>query len=203
MNRHRLILHTRESQRIAWLSQHIWPHVGRLLAAAAAGVRDVQPEARFSTHIAGANPESTATWVEFWDVVADAGYLPDVFGTSMYPSGPVEHHPDDLHVVLGAAATRLQERWGRPTFIAEYAYPIADVIGPFPFGREVAGYPLGEDGQAAYLNDLVVRGRAEGWLDGIRPWAPDFAIDHWAPLSLFHLDGAVAHANRALSVVAD
>lgn len=201
MNRHDLVLRTSELDRIDWLSTHIWPHVGRLLAAAAAGVRQVQPDARFSTHIAGANPQSTAAWTEFWDVVADFGYLPDVFGTSMYPSGPVEHHPDDLHIVLGQAAQRLQERWGRPSFIAEYAYPIADVIGPFPFGREVRGYPRAQSGQAAYLGDLASRGRAEGWLEGIRPWAPDLVTGHWGPLSLFHLDGSIARANLALSVL--
>jgi arabinogalactan endo-1,4-beta-galactosidase len=201
MNRHDLVLRTSESDRIGWLSTHIWPHVGRLLAAAAAGVREVQPDARFSTHIAGTNPESTAAWTEFWDVVADVGYLPDVFGTSMYPSGPAEHHPDDLHLVLGQAAQRLQERWGRPSFIAEYAYPIADVIGPFPFGREVRGYPRAQSGQAAYLGDIASRGRAEGWLEGIRPWAPDLVTGHWGPLSLFHLDGSIARANLALNVL--
>ncbi|WP_345542879.1 glycosyl hydrolase 53 family protein [Microbacterium jejuense] len=200
INRFDLVLRTSEPDRIRWLSAHIWPLVGRLLAAAAAGVREVDPRARFSTHIAAANPESTAAWTEFWDVVADAGYLPDVFGTSMYPSGPVEHHPDDLHILVGEAAQLLRERWGRPTFIAEYAYPIADVIGPFPFGREVRGYPRAESGQAAYLSDLAARGRSEGWLEGIRPWAPDLVTGHWGPLSLFHLDGSVARANLALSV---
>lgn len=201
MDRRQLMLATSESDRIDWLSRHVWPYVGRLLAAAAAGVREADPEARFSTHVAGANPSSPRTWTSFWEVVADEGYLPDVFGTSMYPSGPKQNHPDNLAELLRDAALQLAERWNRPTFIAEWAYPTADVVGPFQFGRSVPGYPRGEQGQHDYLCDLITRGRREGWLDGIRPWAPDLAAGHWAPLSLFELEGNVARARRALHVL--
>lgn len=194
-DRWKLIMQASESERIDWLSQHVWPHVGRLLAAAAEGVRQADRHARISTHIAGANPSTTAAWTAFWESMAEAGYRPDVFGTSMYPSGPVRR---DLADLLRDGAIALQRRWGKPTFIAEYAYPTGDVQGPFPYGEEVPGYPLGEAGQAAYLEDLVDRGIAEGWLDGIRPWAPDLADGHWAPLSFFTLDGRVARANAVL-----
>jgi hypothetical protein len=65
----------------------------------------------------------------------------------------------------------------------------------------VPGYPLGEAGQAAYLKDLGARGCDEGWLDGIRPWAPDLSEGHWGPLSFFTLDERAARANAVLDVM--
>src|SRR5215831_3255539 len=42
-----------EAARIEWLQAHMWPHEARMLAAVAEGVRSVDPQARFSTHISG------------------------------------------------------------------------------------------------------------------------------------------------------
>ena len=40
-----------EPDRIAWLQQHVWPHEAKMLAAVAGGIRSIDPDARFSTHI--------------------------------------------------------------------------------------------------------------------------------------------------------
>src|SRR5215471_16708497 len=42
-----------EPERIVWLQAHIWPYLAKSFAAVAAGIRSVDPNARFSTHLSG------------------------------------------------------------------------------------------------------------------------------------------------------
>ena len=55
-----------EPQRIAWLQEHLWPHEARILAAVAAGIRSVDPGARFSTHVSGVSAVLPAQSVAFY-----------------------------------------------------------------------------------------------------------------------------------------
>ena len=75
-----------EADRIAWLQQHLWPYVGRLLAAVAQGVRSADPAARFSTHLASIGVQDATLHTAFWETMSQAGYRPGQFGTSLYPT---------------------------------------------------------------------------------------------------------------------
>jgi len=173
-----------EPDRISWLRQHMWPYVGRLLAAAADGVRSVDPGARFSTHISGLMVESPLTPVAFWAAMDQAGYRPSQFGTSFYPTSP---GTGDRRAILLQIATALRQRFGRQLFLAEYGYPSGVMTRPYQWNTAQTGYPQTPDGQARYLRDLVTMAAQAGTIAGIRPWAPDYCVKSgvWQPMSLF------------------
>jgi arabinogalactan endo-1,4-beta-galactosidase len=186
-----------EASRIAWLQQHMWPYVGRLLAAAAQGVRDVDPAARFSTHLAGIAVQDAAFPVAFWTAMNRAGYRPGQFGTSLYPTNG---DPGDRAAVFLTIARELQQRSGRQLFVAEFGYPSGQMGPPFAWNTTQAGYPQTPDGQFRYLRDLVAAAVAHGAVGGIRPWGPDYCLASggWAPMSLFTEAGAAKPALAAI-----
>jgi len=188
-----------EADRIAWLQEHLWPYVGRLLAAVAEGVRTVDPAARFSTHLANIAVQDATYPVAFWEAMHQAGYWPDQFGTSLYPTNG---DPGDRRAVFLDIAGALRQRFGKRTFFAEFGYP-SDVMGsPFPWNNTQAGYPQIPDGQFRYLRDLVVQSVQTGAVAGIRPWGPDYCLASggWAPMSLFTEEGV---AKPALDAILD
>lgn len=188
-----------EADRIAWLQQHMWPYVGRLLAAVAQGVRSVDRAARFSTHLANIAVQDATFPAAFWEAMNQAGYCPDQFGTSLYPTNG---DPGDRKAVFLAIADALQQRFGRKSFFAEFGYPSGQMGPPFAWNTTQAGYPQTPDGQFRYLRDLVTQSVATGAVAGIRPWGPDYctASGGWAPMSLFTEAGT---AQPALAAIAD
>ena len=173
-----------DSARIAWLQTHVWPHEARLLAAVAEGIREVDPAAKFSTHIISSFGSDFA--IAFYQAMAAGGFGVDEIGFSVYPSsspGTAQGRFEDLKETITAVRTAFPTT---PVFIAEYAYPAAPMTtGPYQnWNYEVPGYPLTNSGQADLLRDLVSWGRNNG-VSGIRPWAPELYLDHWAPMSLF------------------
>ncbi len=188
-----------EDQRIAWCQAHLWPYVGRLLAAAAEGIRSVDPSGRFSTHISHFGHRTSAVQVAFWDTVRRVGYLPDQLGTSYYPT--------DGRSTLGAnamfewfkqTATALGQRFGRQVFIAEYGYPSGLMQPPYPFNDPVPVYTMSESGQHDFLRDLLTWGTASGRLAGIRPWQPEDVSSEWQPMSFFDPSGSIAKAKPVM-----
>lgn len=192
-----------EDERIAWCKQHLWPYIGRLLSAAADGIRSVVPNAKFSTHISDFGQRTPAVQLAFWETVKAEGYLPDLFGTSYYPTdGRTDLGAADRPAWLKGIATELHKRYGRQMFIAEYAYPSALMQPPYPFNDTVTGYPQTPAGQHAFTRDLVAWGVESGLLAGIRPWAPDFCNNSgWEPMSWFTLSGSTATAKPALHAI--
>ncbi len=190
-----------ETDRIAWLQQHLWPYVGRLLAATARGVRTVDPAARFSTHLASIAVQDAALHIAFWEGMNQAGYQPGQFGTSLYPTNG---DPGDRKAVFLNIAQTLQQRFGRKLFFAEFSYPSGPMGPQFPWNNTQPGYPQTPDGQYRYLRDLVTQSVATGAVAGIRPWAPDYCIippGFWEPMSLFTEDGTAKPALTAIQQV--
>ena len=195
-----------EQERIAFCQAHLWPYVGKLLAAAADGVRSVAGRgARFSTHISDFGQRSPAVQLAFWESVRLVGYAPDVFGTSYYPTdGRTDLGASDRVAWLRGIAQGLHARYGKPMFVSEYGYPSGLMDPPYIFNDAVTGYPQTEQGQYDFLRDLVAWGVESGLLTGIRPWAPDYCTNSgWAPMSLFDLNGTVATAKPALHAITD
>ena len=195
-----------EQERIAFCQTHLWPYVGKLLAAAADGVRSVAGRgARFSTHVSDFGQRSPAVQLAFWETVRQAGYAPDVFGTSYYPTdGRTDLGASDRVAWLRGIAEGLHARYRKPMFVSEYGYPSGLMDPPYIFNDTVTGYPQTEQGQYAFLRDLVAWGVESGLLTGVRPWAPDYCTNSgWAPMSLFDLSGTVATAKPALHAISD
>jgi hypothetical protein len=189
--------------RIAWLRRHLWPYVGRLLAATAAGIRSVDRNARFSTHISGIFEPTAAVPLAFWEAMEHAGFHADVLGTSYYPTAGGLAGPGNRFAWLKDTAAQLARRFGKPVFIAEGDYPSATITGPYPYNSPVPGYPQSNTGQARFIYDLVRWGVKSGHLAGFRPWAPDFCTKGgWAPMSFFTVSGRTGHAKPGLSAMA-
>jgi hypothetical protein len=188
-----------EADRIAWLRQHLWPYVGRLLAAVAQGVRSVDRTARFSTHITSIAVQDAAFPIAFWEAMHQAGYRPDQLGTSLYPTNG---DAGDRRAVFLGIAGALQRRFGKRLFIAEFSYPSGLMGPPLAWNTTQAGYPQTPDGQFRYLRDLVIGAIETGAVSGIRPWGPDYCLASagWAPMSLFREDGI---AKPALGAIED
>ena len=75
-----------EAARIEWLQAHMWPHEARMLAAVAEGVRSVDPQARFSTHISGVSSVLPGQAVAFYKAMKAGGFSPDEL--AVYSSVP-------------------------------------------------------------------------------------------------------------------
>lgn len=192
-----------EDQRIAFSQAHLWPYVGRMLAAVADGIRSVDRRARFSTHISHFGDRSPAVALAFWETVSRVGYLPDQLGTSYYPTdGKTTFGPADMFGFFKDLATALGRRFNRQLFIAEYGYPSALMQPPYPFNDPVPGYTMDEAGQRAFTRDLIQWGVTSGHLAGIRPWAPDFCDNSaWLPMAWFHGSPSPATPKPVLAVL--
>ena len=185
------------ARRIAWLREHLWPYEAQLLAAVAAGVRSIEPGARFSTHVSGMAATQADVAAAFFTAMKSGGFDVDEAGVSYYPTSSA--NPKDRLQAFKDMATAVKAAIGRPVFIAELGYPAATMSGPFTWNDAVPGYPLTEDGQARFIRDLVTWGRHDGVLSGIRPWAPDLVAPGWAPMSMFvRQGGRVVRARAAL-----
>ncbi|MGH9704608.1 MAG: glycosyl hydrolase 53 family protein, partial [Candidatus Acidiferrales bacterium] len=119
------LLQMPEAERIAWLREHVWPHEARLLAAVAQGVRSVDPSAKFSTHVSGILAVRPKEAIAFFKAMKEGGYLPDQLGFSFYPTS-TDIPPDRLQAFQQTVIAAHTE-FGRPVFIAEFAYPAAEM----------------------------------------------------------------------------
>jgi arabinogalactan endo-1,4-beta-galactosidase len=140
-----------DEARSDWLASHVWPHEARLLEAAASGIRAVDPEARFSTHVG----QPTRGFARaFFEAMKRGGYAVDQIGISMYPS----MKPDANEAINGAFAdiAWAQQEWAITGIFQEFGYPAGRSPDTFADeGSEVDGCPLTEEGQAT----LVERAR--------------------------------------------
>ena len=191
-----------EGERIAWLQAHVWRHTARIFAAVAAGIRSVDPAARFSTHVSGITAVIPTQAVAFFRAMKDGGYLPDELGFSFYPTS--SNKPPDRLQKFKDSLTAVQAEFSRPVFIAELGYPAERLKeGPFASWNFAAdAYPLTPKGQADFLRDLAAWGVEHG-VTGIRPWAPEVTVAAWKPFALFDREGNTAVARPGLSAVAE
>ena len=173
------------SDRIRWLQKHMWPYVARILAAVASGIRSVDPNARFSTHISGGAALNASESLAFYGALKENGFVPDEFGFSYYPSNSDQ---GDRLVDFANTLMLVKCEFKRPVFIAEFGYPVKTIgTGDFQqWNHPLAGYAITEEGQAELLHDLASWGVAVG-VSGIRPFAPDLLIPGWEPMALFSL----------------
>jgi hypothetical protein len=137
--------------RIAWLQTHLWPHIGRMLAAVAQGIRRVDPRARFSTHTSTLSLLFPGMPEAFWRVMADAGFVADELGVSYYPTN--QALPDPLGM-FKASIAGLHTTFGKPVFVAETGCPSAIMPPPYEWNNPVPGYPQTVQGEYAFLRDL-------------------------------------------------
>jgi Glycosyl hydrolase family 53 len=195
------LLKTPEAARVAWLQAHLWPHLARMFSAVAGGIRSVDPNARFSSHVSGITAVVPAQGVAFYRAMADGGFVPEELGFSFYPSS--SDRPPHRLEAFQKTALETHKALGRPIFIAEFGYPAGPVAeGMFAsWNHALDGYPLTEKGQAGLLEDLVAWSPTAG-VCGIRPWGPELAVPGWAPFALFSPNGKTAAGRPGLRALA-
>lgn len=194
------LLQDAEPDRIAWLTAHVWPHEARLLAAARAGILSVVPDARFATHMSQSHSATFA--LAFYTAMSDGGFAPDQLGFSFYPSS---NDAADRVAAFKDTVTAVHAKFGRPVFLAEVAYPAAPMTtGAYAtWNHPLPSYPVGVEGQAAFLRDLASWGPSAG-LSGVRPWAPEVFLPGWGGFALFDASsGPVATARKGLDALRD
>jgi arabinogalactan endo-1,4-beta-galactosidase len=190
-----------EAKRIEWLQVHVWPYEAKMLAAVADGIRSVDPNARFSTHVSGMSSVLPAQTVAFFKAMREGGFAADELGVSYYPTS--SNNPRDRLQAFKDMATAAQRELGRPVFVAEFGYPAKTMGGIFKWNDEVKGYPLTPEGQANFIRDLVAWGVETGTLSGIRPWAPELAAPGWGGMSFFENNGNTGTARPALDAIVE
>lgn len=190
-----------DPERVAWGKEHLWPHVGKILAAVADGIREVDRNAKFATHASGLAAQMPEAFVSFNEILDAQGFKAAEIGISFYPTSN-NWAPKRLDIFKELAALSKQ-RLGRRIYIAEYGYAAGPMkFGPMDWANAVEGYPTTPEGQAAFLRDLTEWGVREDMLTGIRPWAPDLVGSGWQSMALFGepVDG-VTRPRAALSSI--
>ncbi|MGM1020388.1 MAG: glycosyl hydrolase 53 family protein [Bacillota bacterium] len=180
-------MYTSPSFGAQWLKENVWNYNGEMMAALANGIKKVDPDAKFSTHITTAMAD-TNFMTSYFKTLAENGYNVDQVGISFYPTS-MSHFTDPVNYTKNMI-TETYNELKLPIFVAEYAYPSEAITsGPFAdWDTPIPGYEISEKDQARFTIDFIKWGRENG-VSGIRPWAPDLSIiNHWAPMSLFKMD---------------
>ncbi|WP_391570708.1 glycosyl hydrolase 53 family protein [Cohnella sp.] len=172
-----------ETDRIAWLETNLWPYEAQLLNAVREGILTVFPNAEFSTHISQSLSANFA--IAFYEAMEVNGFPIDQLGFSLFPSAFASS--SDSLLVFQYAMKAVKDHFGKPIFLAEFAYPSGPMSGTYAaWGNQQKGYQLKPEGQTELLKDLASWAAAMGF-SGIRPWAPDLVHNGygWEPLALF------------------
>lgn len=169
-----------------WLKENVWNYNGKMMAALAKGIKKVDPNAKFSTHITTAVADKKFA-TTYFKTLEKNGFKVDQAGISFYPTS-MSYLPDPVATVKEMIVA-INKEIKKPVFIAEYAFPSEEMTsGPFQdWDVPLNGYEITESGQSQFTEDFIKWGIKNG-VSGIRPWAPDLALNHWGPMSLFTVD---------------
>ena len=153
-----------------WLAKNIWCYNGQMFAALADGIKEVYPEAKFSSHI------STVTWgpdyvVKYFKTLSENGYTVDQAGISYYPNatGVILDKIAQIKQIVLAVNREL----GVNVMLAEYGYANETGLASGTFSswnNKVWGYELNDADGARFLSELIKWGKNNG-MAVIRPWA--------------------------------
>ena len=178
-----------------WLAKNIWNYNGQMFAALKEGIKEVYPEAKFSSHI------STVTWgadytVKYFKTLEENGYKVDQAGISYYPNatGVILDKVSQIKQIVLACNKEL----GVNVMLAEYGYANETGLASGTFSswnNEVHGYKLTDEDGAKFLSELITWGKNNG-MAGIRPWAPE--LDWANPWFDFDKETKTASAKTAL-----
>ena len=178
-----------------WLAKNIWCYNGQMFAAVAKGIKEVYPDARFSSHI------STVTWgadytVKYFKTLEENGYKVDQAGISYYPNatGVILDKVAQIKQIVLAVNREL----GVNVMLAEYGYANESGLASGTFSswdNPVHGYALTDADSARFLQELIVWGKNNG-MAGIRPWAPE--LDWAMPWFDFDQQSRTATAKQVL-----
>lgn len=195
-----------EEEWIAWCRKHLWPYEARIIAAAERGIREVEPDAKFSIHIAfWPFPSPTcsppAFELAFFKAMQEGGVQIDQIALSFYPNEPGHDRITPFKKTVKA----LTDTFQMPVYVMEtsaIAEPFQTEAMFSDWTKTYPNYPMSEKGQADFLRDLTSWGLANG-ISGVRPYGADMIFDFWEPMALFKLEegSQVAVASKGLDAI--
>ena len=178
-----------------WLAKNIWCYNGKMFASLAEGIKEVYPNALFSSHI------STVTWgpdytVKYFKTLAENGYKVDQAGISYYPNatGVILDKIAQIKQIVLAVNKELNVN----VMLAEYGYANESGLASGTFSswdNKVHGYELTDEDGAKFLSELIAWGKKNG-MAGIRPWAAE--LDWANPWFDFDKETKTATAKQVL-----
>lgn len=168
-----------------FLKENVWNYNGQMMAAVARGIKNVDPDAKFATHIAGLFDSYFCK--TYFQTLEDNGMILDQAGMSVYPTSDMAtYNPQYMDMVKNSITTIVTE-CDLPVFIAEYGYPSETLTGAYQnWNTAPAGYDISEESQALYTEAFIDWCKSHG-VSGIRLWGLDVLGD-WEPMSLFEYD---------------
>ncbi len=175
------------------LSRRLWPRSAEIIKASQSGVLEADPDAKFMLHIS--HWWDTEFCVAFFQFMIDSGVQVDYAGLSYFPSSNIGGSRDFDE--LGRCITKLARTIDRRIIIPETAYPSTrDFKGQFSRWKyEVAGYPLTDEGQRRWLQDLFIFCNSHPDIEAVYYWSPEwFGEGMWKGFALFDPTG---HAKPA------
>lgn len=167
-----------------WLAENVWKYNAQLFKAVADGIKEVYPDAKFSSHVSTVTCGANYV-VKYFKCLADNGYKVDQAGISFYPnsSGVIIDQIAQIKSIILAVNREL----GMNVMLAEYGFAnmtAGTQNNEFAgWNNPVHGYDLNDEGQARLFKELVTWGKKNG-MAGIRPWA----IEHEWLMSWFAFD---------------
>lgn len=170
------------------LSRKLWPRSAEIIRASQAGVREVDPEAKFLLHIA--HWWDVDFCVAFFRFMEEHGVQLDYAGLSYFPSSNIGGSLDLEQ--FGATITRLNEAIDRPIIVPETAYPSTrDFSGQFSRWKyEALGYPLTPEGQQRWLADFLAYCHQLPAVHAVYYWSPEWCGEGmWKGFALFDPKG--------------
>ena len=108
-----------------FLKVNVWNYSGQLMAALAKGIKKVDTDAKFTTHIAGLFGDYFS--VNFYNTLSANGMQLDQGGISIYPTSEMAYYMPGYMDMLKSSITAVVTQCGLPVFIAEYGYPSENV----------------------------------------------------------------------------
>jgi arabinogalactan endo-1,4-beta-galactosidase len=181
---------------VSYMNEHIWNKEASIINAAEAGVRRIDPKARFMLHLTQWwNPEFCSA---FLDAMLRAKVQVDLLGLSFYPSSGLSEK--NTFADLGASVEAIARKTQRASVICESAYPSQEKFGGqfSSWNKPVPGYPLNEAGQKKWVQDFYAFCRENRNIKGAFYWSPEWYTDEmWQAFALFRPDGSAKDAFAA------
>lgn len=185
-----------------YLKENVCKYNAQMMSALADGIKKVQPDAKFGTHVACQNDAYFN--ITYYNTLKEYGMDLDQAGISIYPTNEAANYSDDYMGDMKEVIKAVVEECDLPMFIAEYSYPTKEMTGQLDtWDVPVPGYDLSIADQARFTADFVDWCKDNG-VSGIRPWGPDVLGD-WEPMSFFTYDPEtkIAEANPIINIFKD
>lgn len=182
-----------------YLKKNIWSYNAKMMSALAKGIKKVQPDAKFATHVACQN--DVYFNVEYYNTLKKYGMKLNQAGISIYPTNEAANYSQDYMTDMKNVIKAVVKECKIPMFIAEYLYPSSNMEGQLStWDVPVLGYQIDSEDQARFTSDFLEWCKTNG-VSGIRPWGAD-VLDDWEPMSFFTYDenSKVATAKPIINV---